>query len=151
MSGAMVLINQLQNQDINLAVDGDALTVDAPKGVLTPQLRKTLSRRKAEFIKTLRSVHGLSVAELRQAAGPDWQQIQDDPRLLDAFAHAVMVGRMRRRGEVPAHYTARTVCKGCGPVPIFEGVPDRIDGCPWCFNRVQGLPVPVISEANNND
>lgn len=151
MSGAMTLLDQLQDWNITLSADGGVLRVDAPKGVLTPQLRKTLSRRKAELIKTLRSAHGLSVAELRQAAGPDWQQIQDDPRLLDAFAHAVMVGRMRRRGEVPAHYTARTVCKGCGPVLIFEGVPDQVDGCPWCFNRLQGLPIPAVNGASGND
>ncbi len=61
----------------------------------------------------------------------------------EAMAHAIQTRRMRERGEVPAHYTATTTCKHCGPVPIFPGVPATVLGCPWCFNRVQGLPVPV--------
>lgn len=41
-----------------------------------------------------------------------------------------MVVRMRRRDEVPAHYTAIIVCHGWGPVPIFEGAPDQVNACP---------------------
>ena len=52
--------------------------------------------------------------------------------------------RMRERGEVPAHYTAITTCKQCGPVPIFEGAGPHVLGCPWCFNRLQGLPMPKV-------
>ena len=29
------------------------------------------------------------------------------------------------------------------PVPIFQGSPSKVDGCPWCFNRNAGLPMPV--------
>jgi len=50
---------------------------------------------------------------------------------------------MRYRGIVPEHYTATTECNRCGPIPIFEGCPPQIDGCPWCFNRVKGLPMPA--------
>ncbi len=54
----------------------------------------------------------------------------------------VMITEMRERGEVPDHYTATTKCRRCGPVPIFEGVPTAVDGCPWCFNRIKRLPMP---------
>lgn len=49
---------------------------------------------------------------------------------------------MRSRGIVPDHYSATTECKRCGPVPIFEGCPPEVNGCPWCLNRIKGLPIP---------
>ena len=57
-------------------------------------------------------------------------------------ADMVAITEMRERGIVPDHYTATTNCKHCGPVPIFEGNWPESDGCPWCFNRLQGLPIP---------
>jgi hypothetical protein len=88
------------------------------------------------------SPYGIPATEMRALAGPDWPEVQADPALLESLAAAVQTRRMRERGEVPAHYTATTICAGCGPVPIFEGAPARVMGCPWCFNRAAGRPVP---------
>ncbi len=87
--------------------------------------------------------HGLTLAELKEAAGEDWPDIEHDSKAMEALGHAIQTRRMREHGEVPAHYTATTLCARCGPVPIFPGCPETVLGCPWCFNRVQGLPVPV--------
>ncbi len=81
-------------------------------------------------------------SELQERAGPDWEEISADPAKLKAFAELVMITDMRHRGVVPDHYTATTNCKHCGPVPIFEGNWPESDGCPWCFNRLRGLPMP---------
>lgn len=62
--------------------------------------------------------------------------------LLVAYARSVEATRQREAGIVPAHYTATTECRGCGPVPIFPGCPPGVDACPWCVNRSRGLPVP---------
>lgn len=70
----------------------------------------------------------------------------NEPNLSDdeyqALIRAIQTRRMRERGEVPSHYTEVTVCAHCGPIPIFSGVAERVVFCPWCFNRVAGLPVP---------
>ena len=60
---------------------------------------------------------------------------------------------MRSRGVIPDHYTESTTCRRCGPVPIFPGVPTMVDGCPWCFNRLRGLPIPTTPniEEDNDD
>lgn len=68
----------------------------------------------------------------------------EGPEVLRAYALAVCDRKLRERGIAPAHYTARTHCKGCGLVPIFEGCPPQVEGCPWCWNRVKGLPVPKV-------
>jgi hypothetical protein len=61
-----------------------------------------------------------------------------------------MLGIMaiRERGEVPDHYTATTTCKHCGPVSIWAGCPPAVLGCPWCFNRMKGLPIPTVAGRN---
>ena len=57
--------------------------------------------------------------------------------------------QMREKGICPDHYTATTECIHCGPVPIFEGVPEKVEGCPWCFNRLKGLAVPEAIPAGS--
>lgn len=85
---------------------------------------------------------GLSDDELQTEAGADWDWLRHDVQALRAFAESVQITRTRERGEIPAHYTATTTCRGCGLVPIFSGVPETVDLCPWCWNRVKGLPMP---------
>ena len=92
------------------------------------------------------SVHGIPVRELRAEAGDDWREIVTDKSQFDAFVQTLLITRMRERGEVPSHYTAITECKYCGIVPIFEGCPPKVNGCPWCFNRLKGLKMPTTRE-----
>ena len=60
----------------------------------------------------------------------------------EAMAELAKIIEMRKRGQIPANYTSTTTCKHCGPVPIWEGCPPKVLGCPWCFNRHRGLPIP---------
>ncbi len=144
------LLNEVTRRGIRLEPDGDALCYTAPKDLLTPELMAKLKAHKTELLDILRKPgaeriaqgHGLTLADLQQAAGPDWAEIENDPATLEALANSIQIRRMRERGEVPPDYTATTVCRHCGPVPIFPGVAERVLGCPWCFNRVKGLPVP---------
>jgi hypothetical protein len=76
----------------------------------------------------------------------DWSTDSD---ISDVMPHEERVAQelleimaMRERGEMPRHYTATTTCKHCGPVPIWEGCSPEVLGCPWCFNRHKGLPIP---------
>ena len=131
---ALPMIAELSNKGIRVGIDGDELTLRAPKGVLTPALVEKYRAQKSNLLRSL--------AEVREQAGDDWQEIAGDPDKLKAFTELVMINDMRQRGIVPDHYTAMTKCSGCGTVPIFEGVPERVSGCPWCFNRLKGLPMP---------
>jgi hypothetical protein len=89
-----------------------------------------------------KTLHGISLAELRDLAGKDWPDLEANPELLECFAEIVSIRKMRERGEVPPTYTAMTVCRHCGPVPIFPGVAEKVEGCPWCMNRAAGRPMP---------
>ena len=83
--------------------------------------------------------HGFTLAELEAEAADDWQEIQNDPGQLEAFAHALKTTRTRQQGERPDYYTKAAECAVCGPVWLWEGAPDNVQGCPWCINSG---PVP---------
>jgi len=70
-----------------------------------------------------------------------------EPEELPIAAKMVEIAEMREQGQIPNHYTSTTTCKHCGPVPIWDGCPPEVLGCPWCFNRHKGLPIP---RGNNN-
>jgi hypothetical protein len=65
-----------------------------------------------------------------------------EPEEMPVVSKMVEIAEMRAKGQTPAHYTSTTTCKHCGPVPIWEGCPPEVLGCPWCFNRHQNLPLP---------
>lgn len=70
----------------------------------------------------------------------DWDD--DDPRAVAAAIAAAAARRMRELGERPDHYTAISHCRACGPIWLWDGAPADVLGCPWCFNRAKGLPIP---------
>jgi len=96
----------------------------------------TLENGDTSPLAEIASRHGMKLSELEEAAGLDWPEVEADLELAQAFANAVQTRRMRERGKVPPHYTATTLCAGCGVVPNWEGAPEHVLACPWCFNRV---------------
>lgn len=122
----------LRGKGLTLAADGGNLLA-GPKAALTGETRALIRAHKAALVELVKT------EDLQAAAGDDWPDIKDDP---EALARALQTRRLRERGEIPPHYTGTTTCKHCGTVPIFQGVPERVEGCPWCFNRAAGLPLP---------
>ena len=131
---ALPLLIEFWDKGIKVRVDGSELTLTAPRGVITPSLVSRVKDEKPALL--------VSLDKIREKAGDDWMEVSNDPAQLKAFADLLAVSEMRERGIVPDHYTATTECKHCGLVPIFEGCPSKINGCPWCFNRLKGLPIP---------
>ena len=80
--------------------------------------------------------------ELRRAAEDDWSEVSNDPAQLVAFADSLAIKQIRASGGIPDHYTSETECKNCGAVPIWPGCPPEVKECPWCLNRLKGLPMP---------
>ncbi len=147
---AEALLVEVQQMGVHLQVRGNKLRAEVPQDILTPELVVKLKAHKTELLDILGKPgaeriaqdHGLTLADLKQSARLDWPEIQEDRATLVALARAIQIRRMRERGEVPPHYTSTTICQHCGPIPIFPGVGERVEGCPWCFNRVRGLSVP---------
>ena len=125
---------------MDLADQGVFPYVNGKKVVLTPAARMTdvLRHRVRVNKQPLMS----ALVQLQRLAGPDWAAFEAYLARLKAFAEMVMISEMREQGIVPDHYTSETECKHCGPVPIFEGCPPKVNGCPWCFNRIKGLQIP---------
>ena len=131
---ALPLISELANRGIRVRPRGSSNVVVSPEKALTPELVERIKREKPALIRNLKRV--------RKDAGSDWEEISNDPQQLKAYFELLMIGDMRSKGIAPDHYTSITECIHCGPVPIFEGLPEKVAGCPWCFNRIEGLPIP---------
>ena len=84
--------------------------------------------------------------------GSEWSELLENKneelteQEIPVAEEMVVITEMRQNGICPDHYTATTECSHCGPVPIFEGCPPQVNGCPWCFNRHKGLPMPNTGE-----
>lgn len=70
----------------------------------------------------------------------DWRSGQISNELLVALARVVVERRLMDQGKRPSYYTARAMCRQCGPIWFWR--PATVDGCPWCWNRVNGAPIP---------
>ena len=147
-----------QAAGVRLGLDGTDLLIESDREP-EPHLLDALRRDKPEILALLRTrdrgeipppvtttelpnLHGLTLAELEEAAGEDWPELRDDPTVLQALANAVVTRRQRERGECPPHWTEHCECAGCGPVFLWPGSPARVLGCPWCFNRAEGRAIP---------
>ena len=135
---ALPIISELSKKGIRVRVEDSELVLSGLKGVLIDPLVSTIKKEKRALIQSLKTI--------KRKAGADWDEIANDPAQLKAFAELLMIVEMRKKGEVPSHYTAITECKYCGIVPIFEGCPPKVKGCPWCFNRLKGIKTPTIKE-----
>jgi len=89
---------------------------------------------------------GLPIAptEVRDALAPEdieeWINSDISTETVATVARSVVQRREMDQGKVPVHYTERATCKQCGPVWLwFAG---EVLGCPWCWNRVAGRPIP---------
>ncbi len=137
---ALNLIQEVTQAGVTMTLEGGDLVLSGARP-LPDDLVEQLRRHKPEVVATLnRPIDPEALEERAAIMEFDGGLSREE---VEAMAHALQTRRMRERGAVPPHYTATTTCKRCGPVHIFPGVPDRVDGCPWCFNRVQGLPVPT--------
>ncbi len=147
-----------QATGMQLGIDGSVLLIEADCAP-PPDLLDALRRDKPEILALLRAretgeevlattttnfpdLHGLTLAELEEAAGVDWSEVRQDPDVLEVLAYAVVTRRQRERGECPPPWTEGCECAGCGPVSLWPGSPVRVLGCPWCFNRAEGRPIP---------
>jgi hypothetical protein len=131
---SLPLLIEFWDKGIKVRIEGSDLALTAPKGTLSACLISRVKNEKPALL--------VSLDTIRQKAGDDWAEVSNDPGQLKAFADLLAVEDMRERGIVPDHYTATTECRLCGPVLIFEGLPDNVKSCPWCFNRIKGLPIP---------
>lgn len=87
----------------------------------------------------------ISAREVYEELAPediaDWANGSLSSACLKAFAESLVQRREMAAGKIPPHYTERATCQGCGPVWLwFEG---EILGCPWCWNRAAGRPIPT--------
>jgi hypothetical protein len=164
---AVAMIADLRRVGIHLSSNGDRLHIEAPKGKLTPELKRVLSERKPELLAALKNdpiapqraaLERIAAAEeidqqlVRNLPDSEVEDCRDLPaNALGSYVRALRDSDMRLRGEVPPDETAVAMCRLCGPVwvhpnvatsaPMVDGWP-QVLGCPWCHVRRVGGHIP---------
>lgn len=108
---------------------------------LTPELRETLTRHKRELVALLQAAdrEGLPHVLVHRLSADDLAACADlSADTLGAYLRVLARGATMDAGTVPADYTQAALCKGCGPVWLWQGAPARLRDCPWCFRRKTG-------------
>ena len=112
-----------------------------------------MAKEMANAIRAMKNNHPTSICdvpieELKEKAGEDWQELIENSERLYAFAEAVSKQKLMEQGRIPCNYTAITHCKACGDVfvPLTIQNNGNVLGCPWCWNRARGFPVPRPSK-----
>ena len=131
---ALPLLSELAGRGVRIRVDGTHLAVSQDK--LTDSLITKIQDNKPALIADLEKLRGI--------AGTDWQEIVSHPKQLRAFIHSFVSTEARKRGEIPAHYTAIVYCQNCNQnVPHFPVGDDTVGACVWCWN---GQTVPISNK-----
>ena len=89
--------------------------------------------------------------ELKTALEDDWDEVSNDPAQLEVARQWVAEAKQVANGVIPERYTCTSNCKYCGPVLVVEGYPKNANNCPWCFNRIKGLPIPRTPHCEEKD
>jgi len=91
----------------------------------------------------LAQAEGLPVRTVLKLARGELDMLDGYPEAtVLAYARALLCTAERRVGHVPMAWSEAAHCDGCGPVWLWSDLPPRVLACPWCWNRLAGLPVP---------
>lgn len=88
--------------------------------------------------------YGLTMNDINQVAGEDFEDIKNNPEAIKSIAILITDTNLRQHGMIPASYTVKAHCDGCGDVYLPSSLASDhiLAGCPWCFNRVNGIHIP---------
>ncbi|NER32387.1 MAG: hypothetical protein F6J89_33530, partial [Symploca sp. SIO1C4] len=87
-----LLLNDLSNKGIKLSANGSFLNVDAPKGLMTTELRESLVEHKAEILMLLHQ-SSISASDTSLPAVVPAPESRYKPFPLTDMQHAFWVGR----------------------------------------------------------
>jgi hypothetical protein len=105
-------------------------------------IHATSERKELPMI--IMSKYGISLRELKEFLGEDWNCYKDNSKALIAWADLLSERKLIEQGIVPDGYAATTRCMHCGDIYVPPGLTNNgiVYGCMWCFNRGKGLPIP---------
>ncbi|WP_373526928.1 amino acid adenylation domain-containing protein [Nostoc sp.] len=104
------LLTNLANQGVKISANGDLLDIDTPKGVITPELRNSLAKHKAELLALLHQ-NGTSSSSLPKIVPAP--ELRYEPFPLTDMQSAFWVGRsgILELGNVANHGYYEIECK----------------------------------------
>lgn len=137
---AQAILDRLRVLGARVSLVGDKLRVDAPAGVLTPDLKAALAAHKADLVRLLRPYSPPVVLGPR---GEDPLDYRRDP-LTGAWLHDP--GWWRGPAQAPEIHEERAPCPRCGGTRFWVSL-CRSEICATCYpprpgDRVLGWIAP---------
>ena len=102
----MAALTQLIDSGLTFEAENDQLIV-TPADRLNDDLRQAVKDNRPVILCVLR--HGISLVELRELAGSDWSAIENEPDMLETFAHAVATRRSPLGFQSPLRFFRATI------------------------------------------
>lgn len=123
-----LLLNTLYNKGVKLSANGSSLGIDAPKGAITPELRKSLIEHKAEILELLRQT-SISVSSTALPIIKPAPELRYEPFPLTDMQHAFWVGRsgILELGNVANHGYYEIECHGLDLAKLNWALQQLID------------------------
>lgn len=109
------------------------------------QKLKTITSQSHEKLKELKNIN---MEKLKVFLGEDWEDYKNNPKALELWDELLFKNSLIEQGKIPDNFTAITCCDLCGDVYVPPSLVNggRVLGCPWCWNRAKGLPIPRPSK-----
>jgi hypothetical protein len=160
MMEAESIVRQADQAGIELSLEGSKIAVK-PISKLSADLRELIRLHRKDVIqylsckKTPTELIRLAIQsgvfeqgllldekEIAELIPPtNWRDVSScSIHELKAWAAALAMRAVRYRGQVPRGWDQVVKCTHCGLVYSFA--PGECLACPWCENRIRGLPIP---------
>lgn len=147
MNEALSVFVNARQAGVTFEIEDGELMAEGP---FTDEMLTAFRANKAELLKLVTTANRLlriakaeriDPALVEQLSDSDLADCSEEPdEVLTAFLRGLSDSATRRAGQVPEGYTQHALCRHCGPIWLFtEGT---FDGCPWCWNRLEGLEIP---------
>ena len=148
---AVTVIEQVRQAGLRIVIRGDQLGVD-PVARLSGELRQHIREQRDTIVLAIKNVPGklvhlaivagiheqgnkFTTTEIRRLQGNDdlLDAINCSRAELQAWASALAIRAVQRRGQLPRGWGKISVCARCGPVYSDHGL-DMLS-CGWCWMR----------------
>jgi len=135
------------HQNSKVRKKGKTVADNAPQASQVPQLLSFGEIKKSNGTNSTNNQisKNIDIKKLKLFIDKAFDNYKDNPKALGFWYDSLLTKFTRslmKQGKLPDDFTMITLCRSCGYVYVPPELINNGFGCPWCWNRVKGLPIP---------